>query len=261
MISSHRAAAVAGQFYPGEESACRRQLAQLMGEAGQSELPGLRGLVLPHAGYIYSGRVAATGVSAMPGDELAGRTIAVIGPNHRVPLRGMALDNHSHFTTPLGAVPVHRGLVDELATLAGVEVNNAAHEGEHCIEVQLPFLQYRLGDFTLLPVLVGQSPAGEVSALIDRLVESGAFILVSSDLSHFLAYSEARQLDAETSAAITGLATDIQPRQACGSGAINGLNAYARRHDWQARCLALENSGDSAGDKDRVVGYGAYAYA
>lgn len=260
MKSSARPAAVAGLFYPGTEQDCRRQVEQLLQHGAAPALPGLRGLIVPHAGYVYSGAVAACAYNALAGSGRSDRLVAILGPNHRVPVRGMALDSHSHFSTPLGDVALDRDLIAELQQWPDVEIYDAAHRDEHCIEVQLPFLQCVLGDFTLVPVLVGQASAVAVAAVIERLYQAGALVLISSDLSHFLSYNEACNVDGITAQAIDQLASDLQPQQACGSAAINGMNTFARQQGWQVQQLMRNNSGDSAGDKARVVGYGAYAY-
>lgn len=259
MKSSHRPAAVAGLFYPEEPEVCRQQVKKLLEQANQAVIEDLQALISPHAGYIYSGAVAAAAFRALPARQPR-QPVAIFGPNHRVPLRGMALDDHAAFETPLGAVPVATGLVAALAELEDVAVHNAAHAGEHCIEVQLPFLQACGEDFELIPVLVGDCQARTVAGVMQVLWEEGATILVSSDLSHFLPYDEANQLDRATSQAICAGNTVLEGQQACGCRAINGLNTLAAERGWQASLLALNNSGDSAGDKQRVVGYGAYAY-
>lgn len=260
MKSSVRPAAVAGLFYPDNESECRRQVEHLLSSSRQPALASVNGLIVPHAGYIYSGTVAAAAYRALGAAADSEPLIAVLGPNHRLPLRGMALDSHSHFTTPLGPVALHTGIVAECQQLPGVDYNDAVHRDEHCIEVQLPFLQTLFDSFSLVPVLVGQGDPQPVANLIGALQAYGALILISSDLSHFLPYEDARHMDAATSEAISRLASDIQPQQACGCGAINAMNTFARRQGWRAQLLASNNSGDTGADASRVVGYGAYAY-
>lgn len=259
MKSSHRPAAVAGLFYPEDESHCRQQVQQLLLQSGQRPIEPLQALIAPHAGFIYSGPVAATAFRAIP-QSWEGRTIAIFGPNHRAPLQGMALDDHRFFSTPLGNVPVDIAALTTLGALADIAINNTAHAEEHCIEVQLPFLQCILGEFFLLPVLVGRCSTGVVVQAMEMLLEEGICILVSSDLSHYLGYDAAQERDANTSTAITALKANLRGEEACGSAAINGLNTLAIQHNWQATTLAMNNSGDTAGDKQGVVGYGAYAY-
>jgi hypothetical protein len=260
MKSSYRPAAVAGLFYPDQEGDCRRQVEQLLSSSRQPALTSVKGLIVPHAGYIYSGAVAAAAYRALGAAAGSEPLIAVLGPNHRLPLRGMALDSHSHFMTPLGPVALRTEIVSELQQLSGVDYNDAVHRDEHCIEVQLPFLQTLFDSFSLVPVLVGQAEVAWVADLISTLQAYGALVLISSDLSHFLSYEDARLVDARTSEAITLLASDIQAQQACGCGAINAMNTFARRQGWRAELLQRNNSGDTAGDASRVVGYGAYAY-
>lgn len=259
MKSSHRPAAVAGLFYPADPGECRRQVNQLLARSEQAEIAGLRALIAPHAGYIYSGTVAAAAFRALPAPGPV-RQVAIFGPNHRVPLQGMAVDGHEAYETPLGTVPVATGLTESLAGLEGVAVNSAAHAREHCIEVQLPFLQVLGEDFQVVPVLVGDCPPETVARAMAAMREEGALLLVSSDLSHFLSYDEARQLDQATARAICSGDTGLEGHQACGCRAINGLNTLANSLGWESAVLAINNSGDTAGDKLRVVGYGAYAY-
>lgn len=260
MNSSYRPAAVAGLFYPQSEQACRQQLGQLLSDSQQVVLPAIKGLIVPHAGYDYSGPVAAAAYRSLGASPADKPLIAVLGPNHRLPLMGMALDSHSHFMTPLGPVPLCLDTIAGLRRLQGVDYNDAVHREEHCIEVQLPFLQILFDSFTLVPIVVGQGDVLQVAAVIDFLQRRGALVVVSSDLSHFLSYQQACTVDAKTCTGITRLATDIHPQQACGCHAINGLNSSAKSQGWQAQLLARNNSGDTAGDKARVVGYGAYAY-
>ena len=260
MNSSYRRAAVAGIFYPRDETACRQRVLQLLGDSQQLTLPTINSLIVPHAGYDYSGSVAAVAFRALAATATGQPLIAILGPNHRLPLAGMALDSHSHFITPLGAVPLCLDTIAGLQRLPGVEYNDAVHRDEHCIEVQLPFLQMLFDRFTLVPLVVGQVDAAAVSAVIGFLQRRGALVLISSDLSHFLDYEQACELDAATSSAIARLDINIEPRQACGCHAINGINNFASSQGWKVQQLARNNSGDSAGDKTRVVGYGAYAY-
>jgi len=260
MNSSYRHAAVAGLFYPHDESACRQRVLQLLGDSPHSAVSAINGLIVPHAGYDYSGVVAAAAYRALAATTAGHPLIAILGPNHRLPLAGIALDSHSHFMTPLGPVPLCLDTSADLQQLPGVDYNDAVHRDEHCIEVQLPFLQVLFDSFTLVPVVVGQADAAAVSVVVDFLQCRGALVLISSDLSHFLNYEQACELDAATAQAITRLACDIESRQACGCHAINGFNSFAANQGWKVQQLARNNSGDTAGDRTRVVGYGAYAY-
>ena len=263
MSATTREPAVAGLFYPDGPRQLRDLVGQLLAEAPLPALAGeAQALIAPHAGYLYSGAVAAAAYRLLParGDDCG--LLAILGPNHRVPLAGMALDTHAAYRTPLGAVPVATGVVRALGAMPQVRLSDAPHRQEHCIEVHLPFLQVLPGDWEIVPVLVGETAPRYVAALLARLVEEfGARVLVSSDLSHYLPYREAQRADPRTAADIAALATAIEPEQACGCMAINGLNSYARLRGWRAHELARMNSGDTAADRSRVVGYGAYAYA
>lgn len=259
MKSSQRPAAVAGLFYPSDPGECRRQVDSLLAESSQAEITGLQALIAPHAGYIYSGTVAAAAYRALPNPG-NGRPVAIFGPNHRVPLQGMALDGHGAYATPLGVVPLATPLVDTLAHMEAVSINSTAHAREHCIEVQLPFLQVLDENFQLIPVLVGDCAPGTVARAMEAMQEAGALVLVSSDLSHFLPYDEARSVDQATAEAINAGDTSLEGYQACGCRAINGLNELAGQRGWKTTVLAMGNSGDTAGDRQQVVGYGAYAY-
>ena len=264
MESSFRVPAVAGLFYPDDPQQCQQEVARLLATGGEraGQPYSVGAVIAPHAGYLDSGVLAARACPVLAGAEASSDIVAILGPNHRVPLNGIAIDDHTTFVTPLGEVPVATEVLAALMTSPGVHVSRLAHRQEHCIEVQLPFLQSLLGRFRIVPILVGQGDVGTTADLIARLRgEFQARILISSDLSHFLPYDEAVCADTETSAAIVRLASDIQPHQACGCAAINGMNAYALRRGWRARVLELNNSGDTSSDRSRVVGYGAYTYA
>ena len=194
---------------------------------------------------------------------LAGRVerVVLLGPAHRVALDGLAYSRAETFLTPLGAIPVDRAALASLADLPQVREVEAPFEGEHCLEVQLPFLQMTLGSFRLVPLLVGDAEGTEVAEVLERLWGGEeTLIVISSDLSHYLSYASARAMDAETARAIEELRPEaIGYQQACGRIPVVGLLHEARRRGLHARILDLRNSGDTAGPKDRVVGYGAYA--
>jgi AmmeMemoRadiSam system protein B len=254
-----RAAAVAGSFYPAEPAALRQQLDILMAPGKSGEKPP-KAMILPHAGYIYSGPVAASGYARL-GDNTAGITrVILIGPAHRKYVRGLVLPAASAFSTPLGTIPLDTVTLQQLEQLQQVSVDAEAHAGEHCLEVQLPFLQKILHDFSLVPVLVGEATVEEVAEVIGLLWgASETLVIISSDLSHYQDYETATQLDQATSRVIESLAfEDITHHDACGSIPIAGLLLYARRHNLQMETIDLRNSADTAGPRDRVVGYGAY---
>ena len=218
-------------------------------------------IIAPHAGYIYSGRTAAHAFAALHSGRSASRRVVVIGPAHYVAVRGIAVPTADAFETPLGRVPVDRGAVADMADLPFVVTADAPHAPEHALEVELPFLQAVLGSFTLVPLLVGDAAPEQVSQALGRIWDE-ALIVVSSDLSHFLDYDTARRRDAATAAAIErGDWALLGPADACGFLPIAGLLVQAGQRGLKAERLALCNSGDTAGSRDRVVGYGAWAFA
>jgi AmmeMemoRadiSam system protein B len=269
-----RRPAVAGLFYPGDAETLRDQVTELLASASargpqtvDGQAPGngaqreVKALIAPHAGYVYSGPIAASAYARLTRPE-AIRRVVLLGPAHRLPFRGIAYPGATGFATPLGTVPVDRDALAAIADLPGVQPLDMAFDGEHCLEVQLPFLQARLADFGIVPLLVGDATDAEVAAVLERLWDGPeTLIVISSDLSHYLDYDNARAIDSRTSEAICALRPEaIATRQACGRHPIGGLLTAARRHHLHAAQLDLRNSGDTAGPRDRVVGYGAYAF-
>jgi AmmeMemoRadiSam system protein B len=250
-------------FYPGSPDALRasveESLAAVPAPAPDEPLP--RAVIVPHAGYVYSGPVAAFAYRRVA--RLADRVtrVVLLGPAHRVFLRGLATSSADAFETPLGPVPLDRAAIDGLRDLPQVGVSDAAHAGEHSLEVQLPFLQVVLPRFSLVPLVVGDARNEDVQEVIERLVRKPETLLVvSSDLSHYHDYATARGLDAESCRAIEALAPErLGHDSACGAVPVRGLLETARRSGWVAETLDLRNSGDTAGDRDRVVGYGAWS--
>ena len=230
--------------------------------AGGGLVPGFpKALIAPHAGYVYSGGVAAEAYDRLRLARGMVRRVVLLGPCHRMPVRGLALPDAAAFDTPLGQVPVDREAVASLAELPQVVVSSAAHAEEHALEVQLPFLQRVLGEFSLVPLAVGAATPSEVAEVIDKLWGGEeTLIIVSSDLSHYHSYDEASAIDRGTARAILEFSTDIDHEQACGATPIGGLLLAAKRHGLNAALLALRNSGDPAGGRTRVVGYGAFAF-
>lgn len=261
MMNTIRQPAVAGTFYPSDPDELRGMLQHFLQEAHPpAAVP--KAMILPHAGYIYSGPVAASGYACLREHRDAFSRIVLLGPAHRVPFRGIAAPSASTFLTPLGAVAIDRDAIDRLVPLSQVHVLDDAHRLEHSLEVHLPFLQVCLGEFTLVPLVIGEAGAGDVCEVIETLAsDAGTLIIVSSDLSHYHDYETAKQLDRATSDAIEALRHNIEPTQACGCRPLNGLLAAAAAHHLSVTTLDLRNSGDTAGTRDRVVGYGAYALA
>ncbi len=257
-----RPAAVAGLFYPDNPIELKRTVADLLAHAGaEAARPAPKALIVPHAGYIYSGAVAASAYSALA--DLRGRIhrVVLLGPTHRVPLRGLALPEAERFATPLGEVPLDYAGMQALAGLPQVVRSAAAHQMEHSLEVQLPFLQQVLGDFQLLPLAVGDASAAEVAEVLEQVWGGDeTLIVISSDLSHFLPDALARQVDGETVKAILALNPHLNHEQACGATPVNGLLLAAKRHGLHPVALDVRNSSDTAGDPERVVGYAAFAF-
>ena len=266
MDHSLRPAAVAGLFYPGSAAALKEAveacLAQARPGASDRALPGApKAVIVPHAGYVYSGPVAAHAYRRIAAGRATVRRIVVLGPVHRVPIHGLALPAARAFATPLGTVRVDAEGAARALALPQVRVSEAAHALEHSLEVQLPFLQTVLEDFTIVPLAVGDATADEVAAVIDRLWGGAeTLIVVSSDLSHYHAYAEARTLDGATARAILALDASLDHEQACGATPINGFARCARRRGLVPEVLDLRNSGDTAGDRARVVGYASFAF-
>ena len=261
MSQGVRPPAVAGMFYPASAQLLARTLARLLGEVPPSRQPRPKAIVAPHAGYVYSGPIAASVYAPLAAWRGSIRRVLLLGPTHRVAVDGLALPGCRAFATPLGEVPVDAQAVAVVGDLPQLCVSAAVHADEHALEVQLPFLQTVLGDFSLLPLAVGDASPQEVAQVIERLWGGDeTLIVVSSDLSHYLPYDAARRIDAQTAQRIGALDATIDHQQACGATPLNGLLLAARAHGLDVRLLDLRNSGDTAGDRSRVVGYGAFAF-
>lgn len=255
-----RDAAVAGYFYDADANVLQHQVNQLLGaEPGKSEpLPEV--LIVPHAGFIYSGSTAAYAYRCLLPDPDQVRRVLLIGPAHRAHVAGLAIPSVDYFATPLGDVMLDRQGLAQISNLEGVEISDEAHREEHSLEIQLPFLQTVLSNFTLIPVVVGAADPQTVAAVIDAIaVDKHTLVVISSDLSHFLSYAEAQQVDANTCEQLLTKVTSLTGDQACGAHAINGLMASAKGQALVVTLLHACNSGDTAGNRNRVVGYGAFA--
>ena len=261
-MTAIRPAAVAGSFYPAEPGTLRHRLAALL-TAAEPAAPGPvpKAVVAPHAGYVYSGPVAATAYARLAAARGRITRVVLVGPSHRVAFRGLALGSAEAWTTPLGQVPVDRDAVQLLARLPGVGLLDAAHAQEHSLEVQIPFLQAVLGDFRLVPVVAGDAPPEAVAAVLDAVWGGPeTAIVISTDLSHYLDYEGCRATDRATVAAIERLDPQGLGRDsACGRVGVGGLLLTAARRGMTIATLDVRNSGDTAGPRDRVVGYGAWA--
>ncbi len=259
-----RPPAVAGMFYPQDANELAHSIDRLLAEAatGTGTEPVPKAIIAPHAGYVYSGPVAARAYAPLAAARGRIRRVVLLGPAHRVPFRGLAVPGVAAFATPLGEIALDREAIATLAGLPQVGQLDEAHALEHSLEVQLPFLQRTLGDFRLVPIVVGDAGYEEVAEVLERLWDGPeTLIVVSSDLSHYHDYDTARRMDQATSRAIEALAPDrIGFDQACGRIPVGGLLLAAARHGLNAETLDLRNSGDTAGPRDQVVGYGAYAF-
>lgn len=255
-----RAPAVAGTFYPADPKQLRTMVDGFLAAVRSTDGVRPKALIAPHAGYIYSGPVAASAYARLKPWRDQITRVVLLGPSHRVGFEGLALSSADYYNTPLGRVPLDRDAGRLLVGLPQVRVHDAAHAQEHSLEVHLPFLQELLNDFTLVPLVVGDATAVEVGEVLERLWDGPeTLIVISSDLSHYHDYATARRLDRATSRAIETLRyEDIGYEDACGRNPVSGLLYVARRRGLHARTLDLRNSGDTAGPRDRVVGYGAY---
>jgi len=260
-MNTVRPAAVAGMFYPGEARALAAELDDLLGDAGDP-VPRLgypKALVVPHAGYIYSGGVAARAYDELAAARGSVRRVVLLGPTHRVAVKGLAAPSAEAFATPLGSVRIDREAIALARALPQVVVNDAAHALEHSLEVQLPFLQNVLGEFLLAPFAVGSASVAEVAEVIERLWGGAeTLIVVSTDLSHYHSYEQARAIDRATIARIAAFATDLDHEEACGATPLNGLLFASRSRNLSLKLLSACNSGDTAGGKGRVVGYSSF---
>ena len=257
-VGSVRPAAVAGSFYPGSRRTLESMLDGLLAEAAPR--PGRpKALVVPHAGYVYSGPIAASAyVQLRPPFPTR---VLLLGPAHYEALEGLALPGAEALATPLGEVPVDGAAVAILRGLPGVVERSSVHAREHSLEVQLPFLQRVLPAFSVVPLAVGHAQVEDVARVLEALwggVET--LVLISTDLSHYLPYATAQEVDAGTARAILHRDPSIAHGQACGADGLRGLLEVARRKEMRVEQLDLRNSADTAGDPARVVGYGAFAF-
>lgn len=258
---SERPTAVAGLFYPGDPAILSAEVERYLTDADDPAEADFKALIVPHAGYRYSGAVAGVVYRQLRRRSSVIHRVLLLGPSHRVPVRGMAIPSVTAFTSPLGDIPLDTEALKKLSSLPDVSVDDRAHALEHSLEVQLPFLQRTLESFSLIPVVVGQSEPEAVARVINLLWgRDETLIVVSSDLSHYHAWTDARDLDRHTADLVVALEPALSGEDACGCRAINGLLLVARERGLKADVLALANSGDTAGSLDRVVGYGAFGF-
>ena len=259
-MSRIRSAAVAGLFYPADPAQLQHEIQAMLSSVDEIG-PKPKALIVPHAGYIYSGPVAASAFAQLKDIKHNVKRVILLGPCHRVPLLGLATSSSDYFETPLGTIRIDREAIRQIASLPQVEEFDLTHQQEHSLEVQLPFLQEVLDDFSLVPLVVGDASAEDVSEVLDTLWgDDETLIVISSDLSHYHDYNTARAMDTETCRAIENMdPSAIHYDQACGRNPVTGLLLAAKKHGLHVTTLDLRNSGDTAGDKNSVVGYGAWA--
>jgi MEMO1 family protein len=260
-MGSVRPTAVAGMFYPGDARALAAEVDDLLGGVAQT-VPRLgfpKALVVPHAGYVYSGAVAARAYDELAAGRGTVRRVVLLGPVHRVAVKGLAVPSAAAFATPLGPVRIDAEALRAVRDLPQVVQSDPAHALEHSLEVQLPFLQKVLGEFTLAPFAVGLASVREVAEVIERLWGGPeTVVVISTDMSHYHSYEQARAIDQATIVRIASFATDIDHDEACGATPLNGLLFTSKQKNLSLKLLSACNSGDTAGGKGRVVGYSSF---
>lgn len=258
-----RVPAVAGMFYPGEAKDLVAAVDGFLAQARGEPTGPAKTVIAPHAGYDYSGPIAGSAYQALSARGDAVSRVVVVGPSHRVPFAGVAISSAAGFATPLGMLSVDQNAVRDLLKDGLVNENDRAHAQEHSLEVHLPFVQRIFPRASVIPLLAGDDDAGRVAAVLERLWGGDeTAIVISSDLSHYLDYASACRVDRETAETIVARkAGEVDFHQACGATAINGLLRVAASRGLALHTLDLRNSGDTAGPRDQVVGYGAFACA
>jgi AmmeMemoRadiSam system protein B len=252
---------VAGTFYPSEAQELESTVEAMLSQTTEAKPGRLCGMVVPHAGYPYSGPIAGKAFSLLAHANNAANRILLIGPPHFVTVRGIVAPSSSAFTTPLGDVAVDVGAVEALRDAGLVSIDDTPHTPEHALEVELPFLQRVLEDFTIVPLLVDDASPEQVALVIERVLGKRTLLVVSTDLSHYLDYATAERRDLATAGTIERLDyTTLGPNDACGFSALNGALCAASRFNWTVTRLDLRNSGDTSGEQRRVVGYGSWAF-
>lgn len=256
-----RLPAVSGTFYPADAQELRRMVRKFLQQVTHPPVLTPKAIIVPHAGYVYSGPIAASVYAKLVPVREVIKKVVLLGPAHTLPLRGLAATTAESFATPLGHVPIDHPAIESILSLPQVVLLEEAHKREHSLEVQLPFLQEVLSDFKIIPLVVGETSPQHVSEVLEKLWGGPeTLIVVSSDLSHYQDYQTAQYMDKLTSQAIEGLRPqDIHHKHACGHSPVNGLLYLAKAKGMQAKTIDLRNSGDTMGSKHQVVGYGAYA--
>lgn len=253
-----RPAAIAGRFYPDSRLALSQTVNDFLEPIAASQKT-IKAMIVPHAGYIYSGATAAKAYGALKQQATKIKRVILLGPAHRVYVKGIALSNASHFATPLGNIPIDKKTIQLLSKQTHVNILDEAHAEEHSLEVHLPFLQKVIPNFELVPIVVGDiSPENLAPFINDLWGCNETLIVISSDLSHFHQYEQANKIDSKTCNKILQFQTDLTPEEACGCRPVNGLLHLAKQKKLEIELLERCNSGDTAGDKQRVVGYASY---
>jgi len=262
-VTDVRAAAVAGTFYPRDARELAAEIDVCLGAAVPGGEPRPKALIVPHAGYLFSGPTAGQAYARLRRFAESIERVVVVGPAHTVWIEGLAVSSCDGFATPLGVVPVDAELRRRVLALSQVKIDDRAHAGEHAIEVQLPFLQRVLRDFAILPLVAGEASPTQVAEVLDAVWGGDeTLIVVSSDLSHYHDYRTARRLDTRTAAAIVARdGNAVADDDACGARPVRGLLASVCSRGLGVCLIDLCNSGDTAGDRERVVGYGSFAVA
>ncbi len=260
-MATVRPAAVAGMFYSSDPRELHAQIQRFIADARVNGPPP-KAIIAPHAGYIYSGPIAASAYARLTTAKDLINRVVLLGPSHRVGFGGIAVSGADTFETPLGKIPIDKETAESICALPGVGFLDKAHAQEHSLEVHLPFLQEVLADFKLVPLVVGDAEPDEVGLVLEALWGGPeTLIVISSDLSHYHDYDTARRIDAATSKAIASLRfQDIGYEDACGRNPIRGLLWVAQRKGLHGETIDLRNSGDTAGPRNQVVGYGAYVF-
>ncbi len=261
-MSLIRPAAVAGTFYSGDPAELAASVRGYLSQVPKYDGAVPKAIIAPHAGYVYSGLTAAYAYAPiLPARHLIKRVV-LLGPCHRVAVKGLALSGADQFATPLGEVELDKEAAARILKLPQVQIFDATHADEHSLEVQLPFLQSILEDFKLVPLVVGQAGADDVAQVLDALWGGPeTLIVISSDLSHYMPYDRARQSDGAACQAIEKLdPTQLSDEQACVRVPIKGLLNLAQQKKLSVETVDLRNSGDTAGAKDKVVGYGSWLF-
>ena len=260
MSNAARPPACTGRFYPNDPDELTSTLRAYL--AGESAITGTpRAIIAPHAGYVYSGEVAGEAYRAVRDADHTIKRVVLAGPSHFVGFEGVAGPSHDTFKTPIGELPVDRDALQSLQDKGCLHIDDEPHEREHALETHLPFIQETLGNVPIVPLVTGDADPQTLYRCFEAWDEAETLIAVSSDLSHYLDYETAREVDAETRQAIESFQDDkLERGTACGRTAIRALLKLAKHRTYDVQTLEMKNSGDTAGDRDRVVGYGAWVF-